>query len=489
MNIEELRARQAEIRTRLQEIDTEAGSRELEAEARTEWNSLNEEFERNEGKLEELESRASRLAEIGIAERGGDPEGGQLERGAAFHTPRPGVARGEDIFDLTTVRSSVASPDEAVHEMRDRAKRAIERATFPHPKADRERAQGHVEDLLAKVDGKDGALSRRILTTGSPTYERAFGKALKGAPLSADEARALSLAGEEGGFAVPFTLDPTVIPTGDHSVNPYRAISRVESITGTKWQGVSSAGVTASYGNEGSEAADGAPDLAQPEVDVQRAQAFIPFSIEIDQDWSGLQSEMAKMLQVAKDDLEASEFTVGTGVDPHPMGIVTALLAAAGSLVETAAASTFGVADVYSVEEDLGPRFRARGKWLANRSIYNKVRQFDTEGGSALWKRLAEGLANQVPTPGNTGADLIGYPANEVSAMSGSVADDEPIAILGDFDYFLIVDRIGMNVEIVQHLFGANRRPTGQRGIYAIWRNNTAVLAANAFRLLTVKPA
>jgi predicted phage gp36 major capsid-like protein len=36
----------------------------------------------------------------------------------------------------------------------------------------------------------------------------------------------------------------------------------------------------------------------------------------------------------------------------------------------------------------------------------------------------------------------------------------------------------------VPHLFGANRRPTGQRGLYAFWRNNSKVLVDNAFRVL-----
>jgi predicted phage gp36 major capsid-like protein len=41
-----------------------------------------------------------------------------------------------------------------------------------------------------------------------------------------------------------------------------------------------------------------------------------------------------------------------------------------------------------------------------------------------------------------------------------------------------------MDVELVPHLFGTNRRPTGQRGIFAMWRNNSAVLVPAAFRRL-----
>jgi hypothetical protein len=35
------------------------------------------------------------------------------------------------------------------------------------------------------------------------------------------------------------------------------------------------------------------------------------------------------------------------------------------------------------------------------------------------------------------------------------------------------------------HLFGSNRRPTGERGLYAYWRNGSKLVDANAFRALT----
>src|ERR1044072_7036702 len=53
-------------------------------------------------------------------------------------------------------------------------------------------------------------------------------------PMTADEQRALSLTGASGGFAVPVTLDQTLIPTSNGAVNPWRAISRKEQIVGSK---------------------------------------------------------------------------------------------------------------------------------------------------------------------------------------------------------------------------------------------------------------
>jgi hypothetical protein len=50
-----------------------------------------------------------------------------------------------------------------------------------------------------------------------------------------------------------------------------------------------------------------------------------------------------------------------------------------------------------------------------------------------------------------------------------------------------VLDRIGMSVEIVQHLVGANHRPVGQRGVFAYWRTGAGVVAQNELRYLEVK--
>jgi HK97 family phage major capsid protein len=69
--------------------------------------------------------------------------------------------------------------------------------------------------------------------------------------------------------------------------------------------------------------------------------------------------------------------------------------------------------------------------------------------------------------------------------MTSALTAASKIMIFGDFRYFLIVDRIGMQVELVPHIFGAtNQRPIGARGILALWRNTSKVLSAAAFKTL-----
>jgi HK97 family phage major capsid protein len=369
----------------------------------------------------------------------------------------------------------------------DAALRAIdEEKVIYHGHADEARAKAHIEALLrreGRADGSRGEIAERIVATGGELYQRSFVKGLAGSPLTPEEQRALAtFTGSGGGFAVPYQLDPTIIPTSNHSVNPFRAISRVETIIGNEWKGVTSAGVTAGYAEEGAEAGDNTPTLAQPTANPERCQAFVPFSIEVEQDWGRVLEEMAALISDAKDDVEATKFTLGAGhASKEPEGLITG----ATETVTAGGTAAFAVADLYKIEEALPARFRPRASWVGPRFTFNKTRQFDTAGGAALWTYLQEGLSNMVPTPGNIGRPLLGYPAYESSAMASVLTTGSKILALGDFGrYFLIVDRIGMNVEVVQHLVGENRRPTGQRGLYAYWRNTSKVLSAKAFRVL-----
>jgi HK97 family phage major capsid protein len=100
-------------------------------------------------------------------------------------------------------------------------------------------------------------------------------------------------------------------------------------------------------------------------------------------------------------------------------------------------------------------------------------------GQSNPWRDLDEATV----TDGRAGM-LLGYPAYQSSAMAAVTTTGSLFAIVGDFSRFVIVDRVGLNVEVLPHLLGANRRPTGQRGLYAFWRNGSKVINADAFRVL-----
>jgi HK97 family phage major capsid protein len=390
MMVEERQARITEIRARQEELNTEFAGQTFSDDARTEFESLAAERAEHDRAIEELEQRRQYMEEQAS-------EPANRESGAGFHTPRAGVARGEDIYDLSTIRSSVSSPQAARHELHERSKRAIETAVFPDGRVRKDHAQAHIERLLDR-DSPTGELGQLILRTGKPGYKEAFVKYLGGASLTGDEQRAFSLTST--GLPVPYVLDPTVLPVSNSVVNPLRAISSVEQIVGAnEWRGLTAGAITASRVAEATEATDNTPTLAQPTIPTSKAHCFVPFSIESGQDWNGMDSALARLIADAKDDEEATAFATGNGTPPNPSGVVT------GATGTTAASSglTITAANLYSLEGALAPRFRPRAQFVANRAMYNIIRALDTAGGAQLWLRIGDSIPNNPASEGGVG--------------------------------------------------------------------------------------
>jgi len=81
---------------------------------------------------------------------------------------------------------------------------------------------------------------------------------------------------------------------------------------------------------------------------------------------------------------------------------------------------------------------------------------------------------------------LLSRPARELSNADGTIdaGQDNPVLIYGDFQQFVIVDRWPSSLELIPHIFGANRRTTGQRGAFLYARTGSDVVVPNAFRML-----
>jgi len=457
-SVEELSARRDEIEAEMTRMHVEADGAPFDEEQGSRFADLSEERGEAERRIKELVARQQMIA--GFAQRDGN-----VER-ISFNTPRPGATRNENIYDL----GNVPAGDKGVDELRERALRAIDTA-FPTETRDR------VANLVETNDSA-GNVARRILTTSSPVYKRAFGKMLVGREhaLTNEERTSLSTSGSAGGYAVPSVVDPTVVLTSNGQINPVRQMARVITITGNTWTGISSAGVTASYDAELAEVSDDSPTFSQPSANVEKAQAFIQYSIEIDEDWGALQSEMAMLFADAKDSLESSKFLTGLG---HSSNEPEGLLVGATGTVLTATASVMAVADLYSLVEALAPRWRARAQFAGSFAAYNKIRQFDSSGGASLWVQLGDGRP----------ARLLGFGDFEWSQYSSAVGTPgSSVLTFGDFNEFTIVDRVGMNVEFIPHMFNTNANlPDGRRGLYAYWRNTSDVRTAAAFKTLKIR--
>ena len=499
-SVEELTSYQKELRERLVELDADKAGQPFNEAEREEFSKLKDGDAEITKRVTELEGRARIVREL--AER---PSATEREQDELFRNPEArGSVKERDIYDLSTIRANLGNPEGMRQELHTRARRSIEISDFPLTRSKKdvatygvttEDARGHVETLLER-DDEFGSFARYLLATGDPAYRRAYVKAVNAAmrglsfvPFSREEQGALErgIAAERAlglgttGIPIPYQLDPTVIPTSNFSVNPWRAICSVEQIVVNEWRGATAGAVTAAYAAEGTEASDNTPTMTQPVVPAVRAQVFIPFSIESGQDWGSLQTEMARLIADAKDDLESNKFFSGSGTN-EPTGLNAM---SAGTDQATAGAGAFVIGDTYTLEGALPPRFRPRASLVGNRAQYSRIRQFDTAGGAGLAMYITQSLNNQVPTPGRTGLFILGYPSYESSQMLSILTTGSRILLLGDFSYYKIVDRIGMSLELIPQLFGAaNRFPTGRRGLFGFWRNGGKALSEAAFKFL-----
>ncbi len=389
-------------------------------------------------------------------------------------------------WDLSEVRTFGRDTGEVSSELRARALSAIEKMAGAS-----DNVRQAATKIIEEFDDKDSRLAKQCLATSSPAYLRAWSKMARNHQhlLTPEEARALnevramSLTDNAGGYLVPFQLDPTVIITSNGSLNDIRRFARQVVATGDKWHGVSSAAVSWSWDGEAAEVSDDATTFGQPAITVHKAQGFVPISIEALEDEQNVTATVAALLAEGKDELEAGALITGLGDGSNqPVGIVTAL-AGTASEVAPATPETFALADVYALYGALPARHRTRGSWLANNLIYNRIRQFDTAGGAGLWTTVG----NDRP------AELLGRPVGEAEAMdatwSTSATADNFIAIFGNFQNYVIADRVGMTVEFIPHLFGSSQRPTGQRGWYAYTRMGADSVNDGAFRVLNLETA
>jgi HK97 family phage major capsid protein len=378
---------------------------------------------------------------------------------------------------------------------RDGAMRTIERhvheGTLTSEAADR------VDGVLRGGDAELGVDAAYIEAAGDEAYARAFHKILRygdGAILRmtpeeqqavqktnrAEEIRtALTVgSGAGGGFAIPIAVDPTINLSSNGAINPIRQLAEVRTMSTRELRLVTSDGVVAQYQAEAAEAIDNSPVLAQPVLIAQRATSFVPFSFEVDQDWSSVAQELAQLISDAKDVLEATKFLLGAGSGSNePVGILT--IGTTGALTTTqrvlsAGAGAVAIADIYSLKQALGQtRFASTATWAMNPTRLDAVYRLTPSGSTT---------EPQIMTDRN--GPLLGRPTAEWSTMATAVTTGSKWALYGDFKRgYVIGDRLGMSFEIIPHLFGAtNRYPTGQRGAFAIWRNDGKCKALNALR-------
>lgn len=327
--------------------------------------------------------------------------------------------------------------------------------------------------------------AQNIAGRSTDVYESAFQKYLTGREnmWTAEERVAMTVGSNtNGGFLVPTHLDPTIVLTNTGSVNPVRMISRVVDLpVGNTWNGVTSAGVTASWDAEAVEVSDDTPgDYARVSVPVYLGRAFLRASYESFEDIAGLSSDVLMLFADARDRLEGAAHCVGSG-STAPTGVFTALDANTNVEVTSTTAATIGLVDLQGLKRAVGIRWRTQGSWLYNPTWGDAIK--------ALGTALSASYSTDI-TQANT-QTLLGRPVYEsdnAPATTTTTALDNRI-VFGDFSNYLIVDKPGSAaIEFIPQLFSTTTNlPDSTRGWIMHWRTGADSINDLAFRLLQDK--
>jgi HK97 family phage major capsid protein len=466
----------ARIKNELQRMEnTEEITEEADGDYR---DSLLTRWEELDGKSKPLIERMEKIRGI---TRAADDEG-NLERpdggsSASASDGRSGGWRGGSGPDLVTSR--YRNPYEDLDAVRHHVVRTSELRGRAFDAIEMEAKRGNLaqefaENATRMVQDNPGKLGRgigeHILLTGSEEYQDVF-RAYMEDPQGNAQRAALSLTLANGGYLLPFVLDPTIILTNTGSANPWRRISNVKQTTSNTWNGVTSAGVTAAWLAEGTIITEVDPTVGNVVVTPVKAAAWVFGSYEVLED-TDFGQQLPRLLADAKDRLEEAAFATGGGTTV-PNGVVVG----ATTVVTTATTLVIAIADVYGVQAALPPRFRnAPGcAWVANVAIINKFRQLDTAGGASFWTNLGKGQPET----------LLGAPIYESTTMASALTSGNLEAIMGDFGQFIIVDRVGVSIIYEPLVKGTGGiLPAGQAGWFMFWRTGSTVAVPGAFRVM-----
>jgi HK97 family phage major capsid protein len=478
--VEELEAGIKVMKDRLTELNTEAGVQPLDDDARAEWDAIDN---KEDGTLRafqlalvEAKARRARVDELTL-----DPKAREEHRS---FTAAPARSRlPEDLFDLPEYRSRTnGDPARMAALMRDGARKISEEMLIPS--GNRDNAVAHIAELLAQA-GDDPHFAQMLITTTSPSYVRAFGKAISGHSDSMTPSERVSIgsvgSGQAtyGGYLAPVILDPSVMLTSDGASNPVRRLARTVTIVGAgnTWNGVSSSGIILGYGPaEKTAIAENTIAFGQPTVTAQPVKGEVKMSVESMEDIPTLLSELSRIIRDARDVLEADQFVNGIGSGVYPGGVVSTLDAA--SLVGTGG-NGFGLDDVTRLLTRVPERFQANTSVLAHRTVFG---EYDD-----LVEALGGTPASEVA---GRGAQTIkgGYPRYSSSAMEQDYTTaTNDIMLAGDFRAgYLIVDKAGLAIQDAGFVRDTNGALTGERALFIHCRNSAVITVDNAFRLLRV---
>lgn len=246
-----------------------------------------------------------------------------------------------------------------------------------------------------------------------------------------------------------------------------RGLSTVHQASGDYKITVEGQGVTVAYTAEGAAIADSTPDVSVLTLSSYKIAALVKASKEVLQDPAvNVQAYITDMIAKGISDFEENEFINGTGSsNNHITGILTtmSLVANKGQVITAANASALTWADVAKIDAVLGA-YAPNATLVMGAETANAIRLLQDGGGHYIFPQN-ESLSN-----------VLGHPVR-ISKYMPKIATGASVIVAGDFSYYHIADRAGMDLQVLTELYAAN----DQVGLKATERLDAACALPEAF--------
>lgn len=483
MNLAELRARLAAILEEARALDTEAGDAAFTPEQTTRFDALMTERTDVEGRIaseeRRIEARTALAASVGSGRAVVEDGDGTRNTG-----PYVQIRPSEPLVDVRgqfTPRALAMAPAERGTALVDEIIRNNERRIA---RAD---DQSHFERTVRQFGRRSQLWAAQLLVRSTDAYTDGFLALLSGSQLAAlpEEQRAALVVGTSanGGYLLPTHLDPTIILTNSGSSNVMRRYATIKQLgPGYRtWNGVTSAGVTASWDAETTEVSDDSPTFGTQSISTFMGRAFVQASYEATEDIQGLEGDLLGLFGDARDRLEGAAHMVGAGSTTAPLGLFTAINSSSSLQTTSTTAATIGEVDIHATYRALPIRWRSNGVWVMNPLYSTAIKRLGTAVSSAYSGDLTAPVSSRI-------LDKPVVESDDAPTTQTTTALDQEI-VFADLREYVIVDKPGSAaVEFIANLFNvANNLPDGRRGWLMHWRTGGGMPNLAAGRILVDK--
>lgn len=300
-------------------------------------------------------------------------------------------------------------------------------------------------DLIAIESGLkaqvDDVISDGINPLATMDYRNGFDKYIAGQDMSEFKAAMTEGVPADGGLIVPITYQNTVLEKLN-TLSRTRSISNVIATTSTRNVPVEGDAPTFAWIDETNEYGETKSTFGNKQISAYKLGGIIKVSDELLND-TAISFEVYMANQIAKgiDKAEAPAFCLGDG-NKKPSGYATGLTATADTTTAGTAAITG--AEVAKIYYSLPEAYRARATWRMNTKTLQKIRELNDGNGVYFYKEEIK-----------SSMTIEGKPV-VIDENLPDMATGAKFLVFGDFNYYQIADRGGMEIRRMNEAYAGN---------------------------------